>query len=82
MTYKVVLLSFSEKTEWGPLCLHANVKVGILEQWIPNCFSIVIMIVRIMQIEKLNTTSHCVNIKKKNCRDIKSPVWYAMLAKM
>lgn len=65
MTYKVVLLSFSEKTEWGPLCLHANVKVGILEQWIPNCFSIVIMVVRIMQIEKLNTTSHCVNIKKK-----------------
>lgn len=65
MTYKVVLLSFSEKTEWGPLCLHANVKVGILEQWIPNCFSIVIMIVRIMQIEKLNTTSHCVNITKK-----------------
>lgn len=38
---------------------------NIIEQWIPNCFSIVIMIVRIMQIEKLNTTSHCVNIKKK-----------------
>lgn len=82
MTYKVVLLSFSEKTEWGPLCLHANVKVGNIRAMDSELFFYSNYDCKNYANRKVEYNIPLCEYYKKNCRDIKSPVWYAMLAKM